>query len=182
MLFFEDTVGVGFHAGGHRQSKESRSVILVLREACVGELAGLHQLGVEVLEALGIGLPLDSSKKLFVIQEKVTGQYALAVKLLKKVARSRSYKPKRIGGVLRSPRGELFSGFRILLHIEQAEALFQVRHLREGRVTAIGDGLRRRHGGGERNEQRKGRNAPGKANSFFQKTPGINLGLLAMVA
>jgi hypothetical protein len=42
--------------------------------------------------------------------------------------------------------------------------------------------LRGRHEGSQRNKQRKGWNAPGKANSFFQKTPGMNLGLLAMVA
>src|SRR2546425_8658869 len=87
MFFFEDAQRIGLHPRGQSQREERIRISAIGFYPRLRGVLSAAKRAVKAAHPPGVRLAIDSAQKSLVVQEEVTGQDALAVKLLEKIAR-----------------------------------------------------------------------------------------------
>jgi hypothetical protein len=102
--------------------------------ALPSKFAGASQRFAEMAHTLRIWPAVNPVQESLFVQEKVAGQYALKVQLLKEIAGGHGHLTERILRIAGFPACENFACFSELLLVEEIESSGELWYRREGRA------------------------------------------------
>src|SRR5712692_10415600 len=133
LLLLKDRVGIRLHSGGQGEREQSFGILRICFETLPCQNARARECVTELVHANGIWFAVDAVQKLLFVQEKITGQHALAIHFFKKKRSGEGDFTERFFWMVRMPIVKCFASLLEFLLVELVEPGHEFGHRIERR-------------------------------------------------